>query len=223
MNDVLIKADKICKTFRNGRFATDVLFDIDLQVRRGEFVAIMGPSGCGKSTLMHNLGLMLAPTAGDVTIDGHNISQLSPAQKARLRRDSIGFVFQRFNLLGTISAYQNIAVAQRIRKQPSNGQIESALEAVQMSDKAHRKPSQLSIGEQQRIAIARAVAHQPAVVMADEPTGNLDSANAERILELFRCFHRRHGIAIVMVTHSPAAADWADRVIEMADGKIKHA
>jgi len=222
MSDILIKTEKLGKTFRSGRLETPVLFDIDLEIGRGEFAALMGPSGCGKSTLMHILGLMLRPSAGKIFLEGRDLSNLSEAGRARLRREKIGFVFQRFNLLGTISAYENIAVAERIRGHQLDGQVGRVLEAVQMSAKAHCKPGQLSIGQQQRIAIARAVVHRPAMVMADEPTGNLDSANAEQVLELLSRIHREQSVTILMITHSAAAAKWADRVIYMNDGRIRN-
>ena len=223
MTNPLIKLENLSKTFRTGRLSTPVLFDIDLQIEPGEFVAIMGPSGCGKSTLMHIMGLMLSPTQGRITLNGQDVAQLHDSQRARIRRDQIGFVFQRFNLLPTITARQNITIAERIRRHRLDGQIDQVLTDVDMLDKAHRKPGQLSIGEQQRIAIARAISHRPALVMADEPTGNLDSTNAQRILELFRTIHRQHHVALVMITHSPAAAQWADRIIQMTDGRIKNA
>ncbi|MBN1764180.1 MAG: ABC transporter ATP-binding protein [Sedimentisphaerales bacterium] len=220
MEDVLLKTEKLCKTFRQGRLETPVLFDIDMKIKRGEFVAIMGSSGCGKSTLMHILGLMLKSSSGRVIIDGLDTSALDDNRRARLRRDKIGFVFQRFNLLPTLNAYQNIAVAERIRGHCIDGQIWRALEAVQMTDKKQYKPGQLSIGQQQRIAIARAISHQPEIIMADEPTGNLDSSNSERILNLFSQIHRQQGITIVMITHSLTAAQWADRIIQIKDGRI---
>jgi len=221
MNDFLIKTEKLCKTFRNGRLETPVLFDIDLEIIKGEFVAIMGPSGCGKSTLMHILGLMLSPSSGRVYLEGQDTALLHEKKRACLRRDKIGFVFQRFNLLPTLNAYQNIAVAEQIRRNQPDGQINRALAAVEMTDRAQYKPHQLSIGQQQRIAIARAISHQPALIMADEPTGNLDSAHAQHIMDLFRTIHRQHGITILMITHSQTAARSADRIIYMNDGKIQ--
>jgi putative ABC transport system ATP-binding protein len=219
-DDILI-ATGLDKSFGHGPAKVHVLRGLDLTVRRGEFLAVMGPSGCGKSTLMHILGLMLTPSSGKLYLDGCDTSGLNDAGRARLRREKIGFVFQRFNLLATISAYQNIAVAERLRGKPLDGQIQRALAAVDMTDKALRKPNQLSMGEQQRIAIARAITHQPEMVMADEPTGNLDSANAERILELFDAIHRRHNITMVMITHSPTAAQRAERIIYLTDGRIR--
>jgi len=217
---MLIKTKKLCMTFRNGRLETPVLFDVNLEIRRGEFVAIMGPSGCGKSTLMHILGLMLSPTSGEVYIDDRETTDLKKNDRSRLRREKIGFVFQRFNLLPTLTAEQNIAIAERIRGHQLDGQISHALESVGMTDKANYKPGQLSIGQQQRIAIARAISHRPELILADEPTGNLDSANSERILQLFREVHQQSGVTVVMITHSPSAAQWADRIVQMTDGKI---
>jgi putative ABC transport system ATP-binding protein len=217
---MLIKTKKLCMTFRNGRLETPVLFDVNLEIRRGEFIAIMGPSGCGKSTLMHILGLMLSPTSGEVYIDDCETTDLKKNDRARLRREKIGFVFQRFNLLPTLTAKQNIAIAERIRGHQLDGQISHALESVGMTDKADYKPGQLSIGQQQRIAIARAISHRPELILADEPTGNLDSANSERILQLFREVHQQSGVTVVMITHSPSAAQWADRIVRMTDGKI---
>ena len=220
MSDTLVQAEGLGQVFRNGRLETPVLFDIDLTVRRGEFLAVMGPSGCGKSTLMHILGLMLSPTQGKVIIDGCHASGLNEAGRARLRREKIGFVFQRFNLLDTLTAYQNITVAERIRGNIVDGQVHEALETVGMSERTNYKPGQLSMGQQQRVAIARALCHRPDIVMADEPTGNLDSANAQAVLELFRKIHRENGVTIVMITHSQKAASWAQRVVRMTDGRI---
>jgi putative ABC transport system ATP-binding protein len=220
---MILQAERIGMVFRNGRIETPVLWDIDLDIAPVEFVAVMGPSGCGKSTLMHILGLMLTPTTGKVFIDGLDTTQISPAHRAALRRDKIGFVFQRFNLLPTLNVYQNIAVAQRIRRRPLDGHITAALESVGMADFARRTPGQLSIGQQQRIAVARAICHQPAVLFADEPTGNLDSRNADNVLTLFRDVHRHSGVTVVMITHSPDAAKWADRIIHIADGRISNA
>ena len=220
MDKPIIKTEQLSKHFGSGRLIEPVLFDIDMEVAQGEFVAIMGPSGCGKSTLMHIMGLMLSASSGKVFIAGEDTSVFVERDRARLRRERIGFVFQRFNLLPTLSAYQNIAVAERIRGHQLDGQISRALEAVQMSDKAHARPPQLSMGQQQRVAIARAISHQPQILLADEPTGNLDSANSQRVLNLFRSIHRELSLTIIMITHSLTAAKWADRVIDISDGRI---
>ena len=221
MTDILIQTEKLCKTFRNGKLETPVLFNINLNIRRGEFVAVMGPSGCGKSTLMHILGLMLSATSGRIILDGADAATLNEAGRANLRREKIGFIFQRFNLLPTVTAYQNIAIAERIRSNQPDNRIREVLESVQMTDRAHYKPGQLSIGQQQRIAIARAIVHKPAIIMADEPTGNLDSANAGNILGLFRKIHVSRGLTMVLITHSQWAAQSADRIIQMNDGRIE--
>ncbi len=220
IDKAILQAERVNKTFSNGKITTAVLHNISLEVGRGEFVAVMGPSGCGKSTLMHILGLMLSPSSGYVYIDGLNCSKLNESHRARIRRDKIGFVFQRFNLLPALSVYQNIAIAEQIRRCKPDGQISSALAAVGMTNRAHYKPGELSTGQQQRAAIARAISHKPALLMADEPTGNLDSSNARRIMELFCKIHRQHGISILMITHSHDAAQWADRVIHLNDGRI---
>ncbi|MBN1844191.1 MAG: ABC transporter ATP-binding protein [Sedimentisphaerales bacterium] len=222
MTDIRIQTENLCKTFRNGRLATPVLFDVNLEIRAGEFVAIMGPSGCGKSTLMHILGLMLSASGGRIRLDGRDMSQASPAERARWRRERIGFVFQRFNLLATLSAHDNIALAEQIRRNPPDGQVDRVLAAVGMTDRARYKPGQLSIGQQQRIAIARAVVHRPAILLADEPTGNLDSAHARLILDLFGRIHRQDHPTIVLITHSPEAAGYAERIVELKDGRIHH-
>ena len=223
MTQPLLQAKNIAKTFTQGRLDVPVLFDIDLTLQSGEFVAIMGPSGCGKSTLMHILGLMLSPSAGRLWIEGQEVSNVGANGRARLRRQKIGFVFQRFNLLPTVTARQNLCVAERIRRHDIDGQIDRALDDVGMTHKAHHKPGQLSIGEQQRIAIARAVVHRPALLMADEPTGNLDSQNAQHVLDLFRQINRDHGITVLMITHSASAAQAADRILHMTDGRVNHA
>ena len=222
MSETLIQTENLCKTFRSGKLETPVLFDINLHIRRGEFVAVMGPSGCGKSTLMHILGLMLSASSGRILLDGADAATLNETDRAKLRREKIGFVFQRFNLLPTVSAYQNIALAERIRRHRPDSRIQDVLDAVQMADRAHYKPGQLSIGQQQRIAIARAIVHKPAIVMADEPTGNLDSANAQNILDLFRKIHETGGMTIILITHSQMAAQAADRIIHLNDGRIEH-
>jgi len=220
--NVLLQADKLGKTFRSDGLETPVLFEVDLEVRQGEFVAIMGPSGCGKSTLMHVLGLMLSPTSGRVWLDGEDTSGWGDGERARRRREKIGFVFQRFNLLPTVSAYQNLALAQRIRGQRLDGGIGRVLDAVGLADRAGYKPGRLSVGQQQRVAVARAIVHRPKLLLADEPTGSLDSANSQRILDLFRDIHRTDGLTIVLITHSPQVAQAADRIVHLADGRIRH-
>ena len=207
------------KSFGKGRARVHVLRGLDLAVRRGEFLAVMGPSGCGKSTLLHLLGLMALPDAGRIELDGRAVGP-STSQRNALRRTHIGFVFQRFNLLGELSAADNVAVSLRVRGLRSCTHADELFETLGVGHVAKRKPSQMSIGEQQRVAIVRALAHRPAVLLADEPTGNLDSGNSETLLGHFRAINRHDGQTIVMITHSADAAACADRVVSMKDGRI---
>jgi ABC-type lipoprotein export system ATPase subunit len=198
-----------------------VLHGLDLQVRRGEFVVVMGPSGCGKTTLLNILGLMLSPTrAGSFRLAGQDVRDLSDAARTRLRREAIGFVFQRFNLLPTINVRQNVLLPLRLRKATADGQADRLIAQVGLAECARKKPGQLSVGQQQRVAIARAVVGEPALLLADEPTGNLDSGNAAGILELLSDFHRRLGQTVVMITHNEQLAVAADRVLHMRDGRF---
>jgi putative ABC transport system ATP-binding protein len=207
-----------------------VLHGIDLSIQRGEFVVVMGPSGCGKSTLLNIVGLMMPPTGAErVRIAGVETLGLADAERTRLRRESIGFVFQRFNLLPTISAWRNVALPLRIRgvapglrarRLRLNGQVEEVLERIGLAQYARKKPGHLSVGQQQRVAIARALVGRPAILLADEPTGNLDSANAEAILALLAEFHREWGQTILMITHNESVAVAADRVLHMRDGRL---
>lgn len=216
-NDNILVAKDLHKSFGRGRAATHVLRGLDISVRRGRFLAVMGPSGCGKSTLLHVLGLITPPDAGTTMLDGH-LAGKDRAARAALRRTHIGFVFQRFNLLGVLSAADNVAVSLRIRGLKAGGRVAQLFEALGVSHVANRKPSQMSIGEQQRVAVARAIAHRPAVLLADEPTGSLDSANNDALLEIFRGMNRGDGQTIVMITHSADTAAWADRIVHMKDG-----
>jgi len=196
-----------------------VLRGLDLRVRRGELLAVMGPSGCGKSTLLHVLGLMTPPDAGRIVLDGEPVGP-GRGRRNALRRRAIGFVFQRFNLLGELTAADNVAVSLRVRGLRADGCAEALFQRLGVSHVARRKPSQMSIGEQQRVAVVRALAHRPALLLADEPTGNLDSANSEALLDQFRELNRRDGQTIVMITHSADAAACADRTVHMKDGLI---
>ena len=207
--------------YTTGAVIEPVLHGLDLQVRRGEFVVIMGPSGCGKTTLLNILGLMMPPTgAASVQVAGHETLGLSDAARTRLRRDVLGFVFQRFNLLPTINVRQNVALPLRIRRAPADGQVDELVTRVGLAAYAHKKPGQLSVGQQQRVAIARAVIGRPALLLADEPTGNLDSANAAAVLELLSGFHQQQGQTVVMITHNEHLTVNADRVLHMRDGRF---
>ena len=216
--DMLV-AKGLHKSFGKGRSKVHVLRGLDLRVRRGEFVAVMGPSGCGKSTLLHVVGLMTPADAGELMLDGRRVGP-GESERTRLRRSHIGFVFQRFNLISVLSARDNAAISLRVRGLTRDGQIDELLRAMGVAHVAARKPGEMSIGEQQRVAVARALAHGPALLLADEPTGNLDSDNSRTLLELLRGINRDRGQTLVMITHSADVAACADRVAQMKDGRI---
>ncbi len=218
--DHILVARNVHKSFGRGRARVHVLRGASLAVRRGEFLAVMGESGCGKSTLLHVLGLLTPPDDGEVLIDGQVVPPRDRGVRTALRRSHIGFVFQRFNLLGVLSAADNVAVSLRVRGVSPDGRVSSLFEAMGIGHVAKRKPSEMSIGEQQRAAVVRALAHSPALLFADEPTGNLDSRSARRLLELLAKMNRQEGQTIVMITHSAEAAGYADRILGMKDGKI---
>jgi putative ABC transport system ATP-binding protein len=207
-----------------GKVEVFALRGVDLQVQRGEFVAIVGPSGCGKSTLLHLLGGLARPTYGQIFVDGVEISAVSDWERTAVRRDKIGFVFQRFNLFPTLTVRGNLEIAVQIqgRRPPARKRLLELLEMVGLAHKVEMKPLDLSSGEQQRIAIARALINGPAIVLADEPTGNLDSVNSNMVLELFKDLNQRLGQTILMITHNPEAAAVGHRTIEMRDGRIVH-
>jgi putative ABC transport system ATP-binding protein len=219
--DPIISTLDLKKIYRLGKVDVPALRGVDLQVQAGEFVAVVGPSGCGKSTLLHVLGGLAGPTSGQVLVDGNDFSVMSDADRTRFRRHKIGFVFQRFNLLPTLSARDNIAIAQAIQGNgfnPHRFQIVTSLLGIQ--DKLNHRPFALSGGEQQRVAIARAVICDPKILLADEPTGNLDTENSQKVLDMMRELNRTFRQTILMITHNPEAAAVADRIIRMRDGRI---
>jgi putative ABC transport system ATP-binding protein len=216
--DILVARD-LHKSFGSGPARVQVLRGLHLAVRRGEFLAVMGPSGCGKSTLLHVAGLLTHAEEGRIALDGQEVGP-GEARRTELRREKIGFVFQRFNLIEVLTARQNVELSLRIRGRKDEGQIDELFAALGVPHVAARKPGRMSIGEQQRVAVARALAHRPAIVLADEPTGNLDSASAADLLEILRRMNREHGQTIVMITHSPEAAACAGRTVRMKDGKL---
>ena len=219
----LLETIDLRKTYQIGKIDVEALRGVNLRIREGELAAIMGPSGCGKSTLMHVLGAMTKPTSGQVLIDGSDISSMDDAQLTEIRRKKIGFVFQKFNLLPTLTARVNIAVSRHIHGDDGNGYDQHLAEILQLlaiDQKMGRRPSELSGGEQQRVAIARAVANRPAIVLADEPTGSLDSKNSEIVLNMFRELNRRFKQTIILVTHNPELVAYTDRLVEMRDGVI---
>ncbi|MFB3893848.1 MAG: ABC transporter ATP-binding protein [Phycisphaerae bacterium] len=222
----ILTAKDLHKSYGRGPARVHVLRGLDLAVRRGEFLAVMGPSGCGKSTLLHVLGLMTEPDRdeagglmGVVAIEGAEVHDSAAARNA-LRRSKIGFVFQRFNLISVLSAADNVAISLSVRGVRDGGQVGELFEALGVAHLKARKPGAMSIGEQQRLAVVRALAHRPAILLADEPTGNLDSANSEALLGIFRDLNRSRGQTIVMITHSADAAACADRIVYMKDGQI---
>jgi len=209
-------------TYRSGKVEVPALQGVNLTVRHGEFIAVMGPSGCGKSTLLHLLGGLMQPTHGKIFIDGMDISKLSDSERTAIRRGKIGYIFQRFNLLPTLTAKGNIELAKKIHgngRLSSNG-VDRILSILGLMEKINFRPAELSGGEQQRVAIARAVVNRPAIILADEPTGSLDSRNSQTVLQMLRDLNDELGQTIVMITHDSDAASTASRVIEMKDGQV---
>ena len=218
----ILKAENLEKIYRVGKVDVPALRGVSLAAQEGEFVAVMGPSGCGKSTMLHLLGGLLTPTRGRIVVDGEDLTAASDAKRTDIRRRKIGFVFQRFNLFPTLTADGNLRLAERIH---GNGADDPArrreiLRMLHLEDKMHHKPLELSGGEQQRVALARAVVNRPAIVLADEPTGNLDSENSALVLKMFRELNDRFNQTIIMITHNPEAAAACQRVIQMRDGHI---
>ena len=219
----VLEARQVSKTYQMGAITVHALRQVDFQVERGEFVAVMGPSGSGKSTLLYMLGGLDRPTGGEVVLDGHPLSRLNDDQVTLLRRRRVGFIFQFFNLVPTLTAEENVALpllidGQDLRKHRER--VTRLLELVGLADRRDHKPDQLSGGQQQRVAIARALVMDPAILLADEPTGNLDSKAGTEILNLMRRSCDELGQTIVMVTHDPKAASYADRVVFLRDGRI---
>ena len=218
----LVVARDLQMIYRVGKVYVPALRGIDIEVRKGELIAVMGPSGCGKSTLLHIIGGLLHPTAGQVYIDGTDIVSVSEAQRTETRRRKIGFVFQRYNLMPTLTASDNIRLAKEIQGNSGRSEhdTEQLLTLLGLQDKMHHKPSELSGGEQQRVAIARAVVNCPAILLADEPTGNLDSSNSKIVLHMMRELNQTYQQTTVVITHNPEVASFSDRTIQMRDGKI---
>ena len=218
----ILESIELTKIFKTGKIEVAAVRDVSLKVREGEFIAIMGPSGCGKSTLLHLLGGLATPTSGRVLVDGEEVSSGKDAVRTDIRRRKIGFVFQRFNLLPTLTAQGNLEIAQEIHRNGSRDRqhVDEILNLLGLEKKTHHKPSELSGGEQQRLAIARAVINRPAILLADEPTGNLDTRNSMVVLKMIQELNRALSQTILMITHNPEAAGIASRLIEMRDGKI---
>lgn len=219
---MILKTVDLRMTYKVGKVEVPALRGVSIQIQRGEFVSIMGPSGCGKSTLLHLMGGLARPTSGKVFVDGTELTGLKDAERTRLRREKMGFVFQRFNLFPTLTVQGNIEIARQIYGNGHLGRQEALelLDIVGLGHKLHHKPLELSVGEQQRVAIARALVNKPGIILADEPTGNLDSQNSQLVLELLAELNRDLKQTIVMITHNPQAAEVGDRLIEMLDGRV---
>ena len=217
----ILKTENLWKMYRMGRIEVPALRGVSISILPGEFVSIMGPSGCGKSTLLHVIGGLAQATRGRVLLDGNDLTEMSDAARTLLRRHKVGFVFQRFNLLPTLDTYHNITLAQHIH---GNGfdphRFEAVASLLGLTERLRHKPSELSGGEQQRVALARAIISEPKIVLADEPTGNLDSKSSESVLALLRQLNKDLGQTIVMITHNPEAATYGDRVLHMRDGIV---
>ena len=219
----ILKTVDLTKSYKVGKIDVPALRGVSLEVNEGEFVAIMGPSGCGKSTLLHLMGGLLSPSTGSIVIDGEDLSKVSDARRTDIRRRKIGFVFQRFNLFPTLSAEGNLKLAEKIHSQnggKSADKRREVLKLLKLEDKMHHKPLELSGGEQQRVALARAVVNGPAIILADEPTGNLDTENSQIVLDMFKRLNQQLGQTIIMITHNPEAAAVCSRVIQMRDGHV---
>ena len=218
----LIRLEGVTKVFVTDEVETHALSGIHMEIQKGEYISIAGPSGCGKSTLLSLLGLLDSPTDGTYWLNGRPVQNLKLGERARIRNREIGFIFQAFNLIGDLTVYENVELPLTYRGMPSaerKQRVHGALEKVGMSHRMKHYPSQLSGGQQQRVAVARALCGEPSVLLADEPTGNLDSANGEAVMQLLRDLHRA-GATICIVTHDPRYARYADRSIHLYDGRI---
>jgi putative ABC transport system ATP-binding protein len=222
MQDMLIKLEGVTKIFHAEEVETHALSNVDLEIQKGEYVAIEGPSGCGKSTLLAILGLLDSPSSGSYWLDGKPVAKLSVNERARIRNCEIGFIFQAFNLIGDLSVYENVELPLTYRGMLSSERkrrVEQALERVGLAPRKRHYPAQLSGGQQQRAAVARALAGEPFILLADEPTGNLDSKSGESVMGLLRELHQE-GSTICLVTHDPRYAEMADRTVHLVDGRL---
>ena len=223
MNNLVVDANDLIKTYTMGDVEVHALRGLSVQITRGEVVSIMGPSGSGKTTLMNILGCLDRPTSGDYTLDGESVAQLNDEQLARIRNQKVGFVFQSFNLLPRSTALTNVELP--LRYSPPNGRkrremAEEALVAVGLGDRITHRPNELSGGQQQRVAIARALVNNPAIVMADEPTGNLDTKSGDEIMDVLLELNKERGTTLIIVTHDPEVAEMTERVINIRDGVV---
>jgi len=219
----IISIRDLRKVYRIGDVEVPALRGVDLDIQRGEFVSIVGPSGSGKSTLFYIIGGLAPPTSGSIQIAGHDLLKMTDAQRTELRKTSVGFVFQKYNLLPTLSARDNIVIARHIarRNGPLDAGFQQVLELLGIAGRLDHKPRALSGGEQQRVAIARAIVNHPAILLADEPTGNLDTENSKAVLGVLRDLNQSIGQTILMITHNPEAAEYGHRIVHMRDGQIE--
>ena len=219
----IISIRDLHKAYRVGDLEVHALRGVDLDIQRGEFVSIVGPSGSGKSTLFYIIGGLMPPSSGSIQIAGQDLLGLSDAERTELRKTSVGFVFQKYNLLPTLTARDNIAIARHIahKNGPLDAQFQEVLELLGIAGRLDHKPRALSGGEQQRVAIARAIVNHPAILLADEPTGNLDTENSKAVLSVLRGLNDRIGQTILMITHNPEAAEYGHRIVRMRDGRIE--
>jgi len=223
--DTLIELHDVTKVFYTDEVETHALACVSLELRRGEYVSITGPSGCGKSTLLSILGLLDSPTKGRYILKGRPVESLKDAERARIRNREVGFIFQAFNLIGDLTVYENVELPltyRGMRAAERKKRVQEALEKVGIAHRMKHYPSQLSGGEQQRVAVARGLGGDPAILLADEPTGNLDSVNGQAVMDLLSELHKQ-GTTICMVTHDPRYADFADRTVQLFDGKVVNA
>lgn len=222
MSETIIETNKLTKEFIRDQFHVVALKDVSMQVKKGEFVALMGPSGSGKSTLLHLIAAMDRPTSGDITVLGHALSELSDREIARWRNEHVGFIFQQFNLIPVLTALENVELPLKLTNLKKAERIAHAITAlalVGLGDRLHHLPRQLSGGQEQRVAMARAIVTDPALILADEPTGNLDSASAQEVLTILARLNREFGKTVVMVTHDPTAAHYATEIHHLEKGE----
>lgn len=221
MTEIMIQIRDLTKTYRSGEVDVHALRGVNLSVAKGEFLSVVGPSGSGKSTLFNILGGLTPPTSGTVQIAGRDLLKMTDAERTNLRKKTVGFVFQKYNLLPTLTAADNIAIARDIAgNQQDDPHFEEMLNLLGIRERMHHKPRALSGGEQQRVAIARAIVNRPAILLADEPTGNLDTENSAAVLGLLRDLNNRLGQTILMITHNPEAASYGHRTVHMRDGRM---